>query len=70
MKQIMCFHIVKQRLKQRVKSFNPLTILQIRYNHIFLEGEEMIGWKALEDLQNETKAYSKEEDCALYSDQT
>ena len=36
--------------------------------HILLEGEEMIGWKALEDLQNETKAYSKEEDCALYSD--
>ena len=35
--------------------------------HILLEGEEMIGWKALEDLQNETKAYSKEEDCALYS---
>ena len=30
--------------------------------HILLEGEEMIGWKALEDLQNETKAYSKEED--------
>ena len=28
--------------------------------HILLEGEE--------DLQNETKAYSKEEDCALYSD--
>jgi len=29
--------------------------------HILLEGEEMIGWKALEDLQNETKAYSKED---------
>lgn len=36
--------------------------------HILLEGAERIGWKALEDLQKETKAYSKEEDCALYSD--
>ncbi|MBD3590268.1 YhcH/YjgK/YiaL family protein [Bacteroides sp. GM023] len=36
--------------------------------HILLEGTERIGWKALEDLQEETKAYSKEEDCALYSD--
>ena len=36
--------------------------------HILLEGAERIGWKALEDLQNETKAYSEEGDCALYSD--
>lgn len=36
--------------------------------HILLEGTETIGWKALEDLQNEVKAYSKEEECALYSD--
>ena len=36
--------------------------------HILLEGAETIGWKALEDLQNEVKAYSKEEECALYSD--
>lgn len=36
--------------------------------HILLEGKETIGWKALEDLQNEVKAYSKEEDCALYAD--
>lgn len=36
--------------------------------HIPLEGMETIGWKALEELQNEVKAYSKEEDCALYSD--
>lgn len=36
--------------------------------HILLEGAERIGWKALEDLQKETKTYSKEEDCALYSD--
>lgn len=36
--------------------------------HILLEGAETIGWKALEDLQNEVKAYSKEEEYALYSD--
>lgn len=36
--------------------------------HILLEGVEIIGWKALEDLQDEIKAYSKEEECALYSD--
>ncbi|WP_373155253.1 YhcH/YjgK/YiaL family protein [Bacteroides cellulosilyticus] len=36
--------------------------------HILLEGTETIGWKALEDLQHEVKAYSAEEDCALYSD--
>ena len=36
--------------------------------HILLEGAETIGWKALEDLQNEVKAYSNEEECALYSD--
>lgn len=36
--------------------------------HILLEGAETIGWKALEDLENEVKAYSKEEECALYSD--
>ena len=36
--------------------------------HILLEGAETIGWKALEDLQKEVKAYSKEDECALYSD--
>lgn len=36
--------------------------------HILLEGTETIGWKALEDLHHEVKAYSAEEDCALYSD--
>ena len=36
--------------------------------HILLEGKETIGWKALEDLQNEVKPYSKEDECALYSD--
>lgn len=36
--------------------------------HILLEGTETIGWKALEDLQEEVKAYEKEGDCALYKD--
>lgn len=36
--------------------------------HILLEGEESIGWKAIEDLTDETKPYEKDGDCALYSD--
>lgn len=36
--------------------------------HVLLEGEETIGWKALEDLQDEKQPYLKEGDCALYSD--
>lgn len=36
--------------------------------HILLEGTESIGWKAIEDLSNETKPYEKEGDCALYAD--
>ena len=36
--------------------------------HFLLSGQETIGWKALEDLKNETKPYEKEGDCALYSD--
>lgn len=36
--------------------------------HILLEGQETIGWKALEDLTQETKAYEKVGDCALYAD--
>jgi YhcH/YjgK/YiaL family protein len=36
--------------------------------HILLEGKETIGWKATEDLKEETKPYEKEGDCALYSD--
>lgn len=36
--------------------------------HILMEGQETIGWKALEDLKEETKPYAKEGDCALYSD--
>lgn len=36
--------------------------------HILLEGEESIGWKAIEDLTEETKPYEKDGDCALYSD--
>lgn len=36
--------------------------------HILLEGMETIGWKAIEDVRSEIKAYEKEGDCALYSD--
>ena len=36
--------------------------------HILLQGTERIGWKALEDLQSEKQSYSKDGDCALYSD--
>ncbi len=36
--------------------------------HILLQGKETIGWKATEDLKEETKPYSKEGDCALFSD--
>lgn len=36
--------------------------------HIVLEGCETIGWKAVEDLKEEIKPYSKEDDCALYTD--
>lgn len=36
--------------------------------HILLEGEETIGWKAIEDLKSEDKPYDKESECALYTD--
>ena len=36
--------------------------------HILLEGEEIVGWKALEDVENMTKVYSSEDDCALSDD--
>lgn len=36
--------------------------------HILLEGTERIGWKAIEDLKDETKPYEREGDCALYAD--
>lgn len=36
--------------------------------HILLEGEETIGWKAIEDCTNETKPYDAEADCALYAE--
>lgn len=35
---------------------------------ILLQGNETIGWKALEDSKAEIKPYEKEGDCALYSD--
>lgn len=36
--------------------------------HILLEGRECIGWKAMEDVVDETKSYTFEDDCALYGD--
>lgn len=36
--------------------------------HILLEGTERIGWRAIEDVNQEVKPYDKESDCALYSD--
>ena len=36
--------------------------------HILLEGEETIGWKPLENLENEIKSYDNDSDSALYSD--
>ena len=36
--------------------------------HVLLEGEETIGWKAVEDVTNETKPYDTAADCALYAE--
>ena len=36
--------------------------------HILLEGEETIGWKAIDDCANLTKAYDEAADCALYAE--
>ncbi len=36
--------------------------------HILLEGSETIGWKSLETIENITKIYSAEDDCALSDD--
>ena len=36
--------------------------------HILLEGNETIGWKAIEDLTEEKQPYQAEGDCALYTD--
>ena len=35
---------------------------------ILLEGKERMGWKAIDELQEEVQAYDKEKDCALYAD--
>lgn len=35
---------------------------------ILLEGEERVGWKALEDIEHFCKPYEKEGDCALSDD--
>lgn len=37
--------------------------------HILLAGKEAIGWKAAEELTQETQPYEPEKDCALYADQ-
>ncbi len=36
--------------------------------HVLLEGEETIGWKAVEDIANETKPYDATADCALFAE--
>lgn len=36
--------------------------------HVLLEGEETIGWKAHDALQQQTQPYDPDGDCALYAD--
>lgn len=36
--------------------------------HVLLEGKERIGWKALEELEDEKQSYDSAADCALYTD--
>ncbi len=36
--------------------------------HIVLDGNEQIGWKAIEDIDHYTKQYEAEGDCALSDD--
>ena len=36
--------------------------------HVLLEGEETIGWKAVEDVACEMKPYDAAADCALYAE--
>ena len=36
--------------------------------HVLLEGEETIGWKAVEDVTKEMKPYDAAADCALYAE--
>ncbi len=37
--------------------------------HILLEGNEAIGWKPMDEIQNITKPYDEEGDCLLSDDQ-
>ncbi|MGM9802838.1 MAG: YhcH/YjgK/YiaL family protein [Muribaculaceae bacterium] len=37
--------------------------------HILLEGNETVGWKALDDIEHITKPYDAEADCALSDDE-
>ena len=56
-------------LEGKKKSEQPLEIHQDYIDvHILLSGKETIGWKAREDLTQETQAYDKAADCALYGD--
>lgn len=36
--------------------------------HILLNGEEVIGWKSLDEVTHESKPYDAESDCALYKE--
>jgi YhcH/YjgK/YiaL family protein len=36
--------------------------------HFLLQGEETIGWKDIDDVSNEVKAYDADADCALYDE--
>ena len=36
--------------------------------HVVLEGEELIGWKALEEIKETRQEYDESSDCALYDD--
>ncbi len=36
--------------------------------HILLRGEETIGWKSIDEIENITKAYDEESECALSDD--
>ncbi len=36
--------------------------------HILLRGEETIGWKSIDEIENYTKSYDSESECALSDD--
>ncbi len=73
-----CGRIVLQGDDLFINNVNPTCVpaekqvLELHHDyidvHVLLEGKETIGWKAIEDLEEEVKPYEKEGDCALYSD--